>query len=144
MDEVAKKIVLLLIITFSFSLSVNSQELKNKEIGKICFLRSTGLRGAAVSLKTFIDGSLYCKLNNKKYSIHEVPIGKHDIFVQLKGLKLLKNTQKLEIQVLEGKITYVQFFLEDEFLSYKFHSREISDVKAKDILNTITEDTKCL
>ena len=144
MHEAVKKTILLLIITFSFSFSVRAQELKNKETGKICFLRSTGLRGAAVSLKTFIDGSLYCKLNNKKYSIHEVPIGKHDVFVQLKGLKLLKHTQKLEIQVVEGKITYVQFYLEDEFLSFKFHSREISEDKAKDILTKVKEETKCL
>ena len=84
-----KKIVLVFLVSLAVVSTVNAQD-KKVETGKICFLRSTGMRGAAVSFKTFIDGNLYCKLNNKRYSVHEVPVGKHDIFVQFRGLKILK------------------------------------------------------
>jgi hypothetical protein len=127
-----------------FGFLLNAQESENKETGKICFLRSTGLRASTVSLKTFLDGTLYCKLNNNRYSVQEVPIGNYSCFIQLRGLKLLKNTEKLDIEVKSGKITYIQFYLEDEFLSFKFHSREISEDRAKEMLKNLKEDKKCL
>jgi hypothetical protein len=139
-----KKYKLLILILLTFISSVKSQEKDNTIMSKICFLRSTGIRAGAVSLKTFIDGNLTCKLSNNRYSIHEVQVGKHDVFFQLRGLKLLKETQKLEIQVEEGKITYVQFFLDDEFLSFKFYAKEISEENAKDSMTKLKEDAKCL
>lgn len=142
MENNFKSVLIISLLLIGFLL--NAQQSESKQMGKICFLRSTGLRASAVSVKTFLDGILYCKLNNNRYSIQEVPIGKYSCFIQLRGLKLLQNTEKLDIEVKSSKITYVQFYLEDEFLSFKFHSREISDDKAKDILNKTKEQTKCL
>jgi hypothetical protein len=105
-----KKYKLLILILLTFVNFINSQDKESPKKGKIYFLRSTGLVGSAGAFKTYIDGELVCKLNNKKYSIHNVTIGKHECFVLFGGLKLNEKAEKCEIQVEPDKITYVQFF----------------------------------
>jgi len=50
--------------------------------GKVHFIRSTGFYGSAVAFRVFIDDQLVCKLNNNRYSIHEIPVGQHNILVE--------------------------------------------------------------
>jgi len=145
MNEAVKKIILLLIIIFIFSLSVNAQETKNKETGKICFLRSTGLNSSGYGFKMFIDDKLVCKLNNKKYSVHEVAVGKHNCFVKGEKKKSDESVEKFEVQVEAGKITYVQLIYEVGFFkSYLLYCEEVAEDLAKMKIEKMSEDTKCL
>ena len=143
MNEALKKIILLLIITFSFSLSVNAQETESKEMGKIYFLRSTGIELWNGSFKTFIDGKLVCKLQNKKYSIHEVPVGKHECSVQFGGTKSKEKAEKFEVNVEKGKTTYVQLVFENGFFINKIYCEEVTENTAKQKIAKMEEDTKC-
>ncbi len=143
MNEVVKKIILLLIITFSFSLSVNAQETEKKEVGKICFLRSTGLSGSCSAFKTYIDGELVCELNNKKYSTHEVLVGKHECYVQYGGLKINEKAEKCKIEVQSDRITYVQFFLDNGLLSFRIYGEEITKDSAEKKMKKMKEEIKC-
>ena len=144
MNEVVKKIILLLIITFSFSLSVNAQEIENKEMGKIYFLRSTGFVTSASTFKIFIDGKFVCKLNNKKYSIHEVPVGKHKCSVQIEGKKSKESAEKFEIEVEAGKITYVQIIFKMGFFINNVLCEGINENSAAQRMKEMKEDTECL
>lgn len=144
MNEAVKKIILLLIITFGFSFSVNAQEAENKETGKIYLLRSTGLELWDGSFKTFIDGKLVCKLHNKKYSIHEVLVGKHECSVQFSGTKSKEKAEKFEVNVEKGKTTYVQLVFETGFFINKIYCEEVTENTAKMKMEKMKEDTECL
>ena len=56
-----------------------------QETGTIYFMRKTGISGTVSAFNAFIDGKLVCRLNNKKFSAHEVPAGEHIITVQFSG-----------------------------------------------------------
>ena len=69
-----KGFLVFLAIGFVTVSNLNAQQIdvSVNETGKICFIRSTGFQGSATAFKTFIDEQFVCKLNNKRYSIHEV------------------------------------------------------------------------
>jgi hypothetical protein len=123
---------------------LNAQQSESKQMGKICFLRSTGLVGFYAHFKTYIDGNLVCKLDNKKYSIHEVCAGNHECYVIFGGSKFNEKAEKCKIKVESDKITYVQFFLENGSLSFRIYGEEITEDKAKEKIKKMKEETKCL
>lgn len=127
----------LILLGFSFSMS-------GQETGKIYFLRSTGFAGSATSFKTFIDGEFVCKLNNKRYSMHEVPVGKHECSVQFGGKKSKEKAEKFEVQVEPGKITYVQLVFEMGAFINNIYCEEVTENTAKKKMEILVEDTKCL
>jgi hypothetical protein len=134
---------LFFLITISF---VNAQDKDTTKIekGKIYFLRSTGFAGSAQAFKTFIDGKFVCKLNNKKYSIHEVPAGKHLCSVQFGGKESKESAEKFEVQVEEGKITYIELVFETGFFVNNIYCEEITANTAKKKMELMKEDTECL
>jgi hypothetical protein len=127
----------LFLLTFSFSIY-------GQEMGKIYFLRSTGFQGSAAAFKTFIDGELVCKLNNKKYSIHEVSIGKHECSVQFGGKKSKEKAEKFEVQVEAGKSTYVELVFETGIFINNIYCQEVTENTANKKMEIMEEDTKCL
>lgn len=139
-----KKIFCTALFTFLVSLSVSAQEKENVPTGKIYFLRSTGFAGSAAAFKTFIDGEFVCKLNNKKYSIHEVPLGKHECSVQFGGKKSKDKAEKFEVIVEAGKITYVQLVFEMGAFISNIYCEEVTENTAVKKMKIMVEDTKCL
>jgi hypothetical protein len=139
-----KKIVFTLLVFLIVSSFVKAQEKENNETAKVYFLRSTGIVGSAAAFKTFIDGELVCRLNNKRYSIHEVPVGKHECYVEFGGLKINEKTDKCDILVEVGKITYVEFFLKNGLISFRIYCQEITSDIAEKKIKKMKLDTKCL
>ena len=139
-----KKIVFTFLITLIATSFITAQEKENLQTGKIYFLRSTGFQGSAVAFKTFIDGEFVCKLNNKKYSIHEVPVGKHECSVQFGGKKSKEKAEKFEVQVEPGKITYVQLVFETGVFINNIYCEEVTENTAKNKMEILVEYTKCL
>lgn len=111
---------------------------------KVYFLRSTGLTGSGASFNTYIDGVLVCKLNNKRYSVHEVPVGNHECSVSFGGLKINQKAERNQINVEENKITYVEFFMENGVFSFRIYGKEITQEEANKRLKKMKEDIKCL
>lgn len=106
--------------------------------GQICFIRNTGFNGSAVNFKVYIDDSLACKLKNKTYSIHAVPVGKHNVASKNTGLGSTKKSAPFEVDVKEGKITYVAVIN-----SSKVYCEEITEASGAKQVKTLVENTKC-
>ncbi len=139
-----KKIVLAFLVCLIAISFATAQDTTKVATGKIYFLRSTGFAGSAAAFKTFIDGKFVCKLNNKKYSIHEVPAGKHECSVQFGGKVSKESAEKFEVQVEPGKITYVQLVFEMGAFINNIYCEEVTENTAKKKMGIMVEDTKCL
>ena len=138
-----KKILFTILICLIFSSVIIAQDKKNVGMGKIYFLRSTGFAGSALSMKTFIDRAFVCKLNNKKYSIHEVTAGKHKCSAQFGKKKYNKAAVEIEVFVEPGKITYVQLLYKIQFLEDNIYCGELNEIEAKIKMENMNQDTKC-
>ena len=144
MKKTVKNWFSVILVILSFSFTINAQESEKKEIGKIYFLRSTGFQGSAAAFKTFIGGEFVCKLNNKKNSVHEVPVGKHECSVQFGGKTSKEKAEKFEVQVESGKITYVQLVFETGLFINNIYCEEVTENTATQKMKMMEEDTKCL
>jgi hypothetical protein len=139
-----KKLIIVFLISLSFNTAMQAQDGQAKETGKIYFLKSTGFQGSAVAFKTFIDGEFVCKLNNKKYSIHEVSVGKHECSVQFGGKKSKEKAEKFEVLVEAGKITYVKLVFERGVLVNNIYCEEVTENTAVQNMKMMEEDRNCL
>lgn len=110
---------------------------------KIYFLRDTGFNGSATGFKTFIDDKFACRLNNKKYSVHEVEPGKHYVSVQFSGKTSKESAEKLEITTESNKSYYVQIMFKTGFFANDTYCTEVTENTAKSILNKLELDTDC-
>jgi hypothetical protein len=125
-----KKIVFSFLVFLMTASAIKAQETEQKtESGKIYFLRSTGFAGSAQ--------------NNKKYSIHEVPAGKHSCSVQFGGKKSKEGAEKFEVLVEPGKITYVQIVFETGMWINNVYCEEVTENTAKQKMINMSEDTDC-
>ena len=129
----------ILAIGVSLSLSAFSQE----KFGKVYFIRSTGFQGSAAAFTAFIDNQLVCKLNNKRYSIHEVPVGEHTFTVQFGGKQSKAKAEPIVINVEEGKSYYVQMIFQTGALKNNLYCQEVTENSANTIMVNCVEDTKC-
>jgi hypothetical protein len=139
--------VLLLVLLFSVNLSSQEETVDNNQAegsGTICFIRSTGFVGSAAAFKVFIDENFVCKLNNKRYSNHEISEGKHTVSVQFGGKKSKERAEKFEIEVKSGEITYVQVVFENKAFINNVYCEEVTSNTAKQKMKKLKEDKKCL
>lgn len=142
-----KKIYLIIfILSFGINTNVTAQnsDLNSENTGKICFIRSTGFMGSASAFKTFIDENFVCKLNNKRYSIHEVSAGKHSCSVQFGGKKSKVRAEKFEVVVKPNETTYVQVVFETGVLVNNIYCEEVTKNTALNKIKKLKEDKKCL
>jgi hypothetical protein len=134
-----KKIISLMALMMVSSLFVQAQEK-----AKIYFIRSTGFQGSAVAFTAFIDKQLVCKLNNKRYSVHEVEPGEHVFTVQFAGKEAKSKAEPISINVEAGKKYYIQMVFQTGALKNNLYCQEVTENSAKTILEKCEEDTKCL
>ena len=140
-----RKSVFAILVSLVVTSFVSAQNKENLQTGKIYFLRPTGLPGSGYGFKMFIDDKFVCKLNNKKYSVHEVAVGKHNCFVKAEKKESGESAEKFEVQVEAGKITYVQLIYEVGFFkSYRLYCEEVAEDLAKKKIEKMSEDTECL
>lgn len=133
-----KKSLLILFIFFT------STSLMAQEKGTVYFMRSTGFQGSAAAFTAFIDGELACKLNNKKYSIHEVEPGEHQFTVQFAGKAAKEKAEPITINVEAGKTYYVQMVFQTGAFVNNLYCQEVTEGSAKPVMDSLKEDTKCL
>lgn len=111
-------IVIFLISTFITSLCHAQDLIENTEdsdIGIVYFLRGKGHAGSATAFSALIDGVRVCKLNNRRYSAHEVTPGKHEFMAQFGGKKGKKKAEIIEIEVEAGGTYYIQMVMQASF-----------------------------
>lgn len=129
---------LLFAVTLPFSSF--SQEKK----GTVYIIRETGLPGAVFSFNAFVDSNLICRLNNNRFSIHEVSVGTHSFHAQSMGKKAAGYPERITIDIEEGKTYYLKMVYVDKILIDKLYMEEITANTAKQKLKKCKEDTKCL
>ena len=110
-----KNIFLIVLTLFVF----NFASAQKNETSNVYFLRSTGFFGTVIPFKIFINGVKVCDLNNKRYSIHNLPIGKHECSVTFRGSN---QNQKCVIFVEPNITKYVQFYFRDDVFDFKTFS----------------------
>ncbi len=137
-------ILSLIFIHESFSIFAQNVESETSKTGTIYILRSTGLFGSAGAFSTFIDGNLTCRINNNKYSIHEVPAGTHQFSIQFYGRKEKNKNAKIDVNVGRGETIYLSVV---QIIGLYFNSivycDEITEETAKRKLIELNKDDKC-
>ena len=139
--------VLLGILLTAISLKADSQlslSDSTNQSGKVYFMRSTGYMGSAQGFTVFIDDSMVCKLNNKRFSIHNIPPGKHTFSVQFAGKISKEKSEKIEINIEMGRTYYIQLLFQSGFFANNIYCQEVTESSAKTIIGKLAEDNKCL
>ncbi len=127
---------------FTMVLPVTSFSQEKK--AKAYLIRATSITGAALSLKAFIDTRMVCLLNNNKFSVHEVNAGTHTFHVQALGKKPDRASERMSIELEEGKTYYIQMVYMGKLILDKLFFQEITTNMGQQILKKCVEDTKCL
>ena len=143
-----RKVILALLTMITFQ-GISAQEADASDdvstnTAKVYFLRSTGFAGSAAGFTAFIDDTLVCKLNNKRFSVHEVPAGKHKFTVQFAGKKSKKRAEPIYIEMEAGNTYYVQMVFQTGIIKNNLYCQEVTKSSADAVMPDLKEDTKCL
>ena len=130
------------LFTFAFFLLISMSSFA--QAGKVYFMRSTGFEGFASAFTTFVDDVLICKLNNKRYSIHEIEVGEHSFNVQYAGKNSKEKAERIKINVEAGKTYYIQLISQTKLFINNLYCQELTENSAKTILPSLKEDKECL
>src|SRR5688500_16390420 len=94
-------LILTVLANTCYSQGTSTSEIKST--AKVIIMRSTGYAGSATAFTTFIDDSLVCKLNNKRFSAHYVQPGAHYFSVQFAGRNSKEKAERIKINIEPGK-----------------------------------------
>lgn len=108
---------------------------------KIYFFRNTGYSGWAAAYSAFIDDTLVCKLNNNRYSIHEIKPGQRKISTQFYGKNSKDKAQFININIEAGRTYYVQ--LEQGGAGTKIYPQEIGESSTRKLMEKCKLDSDC-
>lgn len=91
-----------------------------QETAKVFIARKKIYTGTGGPLKVFIDDNLVCRINNNKYSVHDVAPGKHRFTVQYYSKQSkdgkAQDFGSVEITVEPGKQYYIKTNLQTKGL----------------------------
>lgn len=117
------------------------EKAKGTETAKVYFMRSTGFSGSAQGFTVFIDDKIVCKLNNKRYSLHDIAPGTHQFSVQFAGKSAKGKAERIEINVEAGKTYYIQLIFQTGFIKNNLYCQEVTESSAKTMLGSLKEDS---
>lgn len=135
-------IMLTVIANICYSQGTSSPVVSNT--AKVIIMRSTGYAGSATAFTAFIDDSLVCKLNNKRFSAHYVQPGEHSFSVQFAGKNSKEKAERIKINTEPGKTYFVQLIFQSGAFVNNLYCQEVTESSANLILPKLKEDTKCL
>ena len=82
--------------------------------------------GSATPFSAIIDEVRVCKLNNRKYSVHQVSPGEHEFKAQFGGKKGKKKAEIAKINIEAGGTYYIQMVRQSSFVSADVIAMEIT------------------
>jgi hypothetical protein len=98
------------IIAFLFFCTLYFAGMAQSGTAKVYLIREGAHEGSAVSCSIFKDEELLCKLNNKRYSIHDLAPGTYTFHTQWGGNKPNRDKRGDIVLTLEaGKTYYIKF-----------------------------------
>jgi len=139
-------IITLLLISIYPSFSQNLQENpKDSETGLVYFLRGKGNAGSATAFSALIDENRVCKLNNRRFSAHELTPGKHEFKAQFGGKEGKKKAEIARIEIEAGKTYYIQMVMQASFWVNDVSAVEITRNSALRLMeeDKIKQDPNC-
>lgn len=142
-----KKIFFAIIIFTALTNICYSQGTSTSEVSnssKIIIMRSTGYTGSATAFTAFIDDSLVCRLNNKRFSTHYVQPGEHNFSVQFAGKKSKEKAERITVKTEPGKTYYIQLIFQSGAFVNNLYCQEVTESSANLLLPKLKEDTQCL
>ena len=107
---------------------------KQKATGTVYFMRATNLAMYMSTFAAFIDNELVCRLDDHKYSAHELKPGKHVFTMQAGGKKNRQKNQQVELNIEAGKTYYFEPQIETG-LVYNVFIQEITESAAKRLMD---------
>lgn len=110
------------------------------QTGKVYFMRSTGFQGSAQGFTVFIDDAVVCKLNNKRFSIHDVTPGTHRFSVQFAGKNSKEKAERIEIEIEAGKTYYIQLIFQSGLVKNNLYCQEVTKSSASTMLDKMKQD----
>ena len=119
-----------------------SNSLSAQENGKVYFIRSEGFQAPAAAFNLFVDQKIVGRLNNKRYSIHEVKPGKHTFSTQFAGKNPRQKAEKIEVEIEAGKTYYIQVKFQHGLFKNKLHFKEVKEDEAKALLPGLKKQIK--
>ena len=99
---------------------------EDSDYGLVYFLRGKGMAGAATAFSAIIDGERVCKLDNRRFSVHEVQPGRHEFMAQFSGKKGKKKAEIAVIDIEAGETYYIQMIIQTSFLMNDVSAQEIT------------------
>lgn len=142
-------IFLTLFLFFLCSSGMIAQEIPENDndvdYGLVYFLRGKGHAGSATAFSALIDGKRVCKLNNRKYSVHQVSPGTHEFMAQFGGKKGKKKAEVATIDIEPGQTYYLQMVMQASFWINDVSAQEITRNSALRLLqdDKIKPDPDC-
>lgn len=133
------KLIFLSAALFAFT-AILGQDSSSTGTAKVYFMRSTGFQGSAQGFTTFIDDRIVCKLNNKRYSVHEVEPGLHQFSVQFAGKQSKEKAERIEINVEAGKTYYIQLIFQTGLIKNNLYCQEVTASSALTMLDKMKKD----
>ncbi|MEX1132388.1 MAG: DUF2846 domain-containing protein [Flavobacteriales bacterium] len=111
-------------------------------MGTVYVLRRTGYTGFADGYSIFMDGNRICVLNNKKYSVHQVPAGEHSFSVRFNGSDPKEDGERLTINIESGRDYYLTV-TQRNGLKSKVELQELGGSSGKKAMEDVTRDDNC-
>ena len=133
-------VILILVSGMLYAQNQNEQPDSATQTAKVYFMRSTGFQGSAQGFTVFIDDTVVCKLNNKRFSIHEVTPGTHRFSVQFAGKNSKEKAERIEIEIEAGKTYYIQLIFQSGLVKNNLYCQEVTKSSANTMLDKMKQD----
>lgn len=134
-----------LIIGILFLLGFSTAALAQSGTARVFLIREGMHEGSVVSCSIFKDEELLCKLNNKRYSVHDIAPGKYTFHTQWGGNKPNKDKRgDLVITLEEGKTYYIKFNSVSKAFNGYVGLIEVTENTYKTLEQMLKLDDKCL
>lgn len=134
-----------LIIVALFLIACSFTGLAQSGTAKVVLIREGMHEGSAVSCSIFMNEELLCKLNNKRYSLHEVAPGQYTFHTQWGGNKPNRDKRgDLVVTLEEGKSYYIKFNSVAKAINGYVGLIEVTENTFKTVEPQLKLDDKCL
>ena len=115
------------ILSIFFVILVSNSLYAQGQNGKVYIMRSEGFQAPAAAFNIFIDKKFVGRLNNKRFSIHDVKPGNHTFSIQFAGKKPSEKAEKTEKQIEAGKTYYIQVNFQHGLFKNKLHFKDMDE-----------------
>jgi hypothetical protein len=112
---------------------------------KIILIREGMHEGSAAASSIFMNDELLCKLNNKKFSIHNVSPGRYSFHAQWGGSKRRGDKRgDIEIDIEDGKTYYLKFNMVSKAFNGYVGLIDVTEATFNKLKDELKLDEECL